>query len=110
MTIKFFDEWQQTRSLLLSNVPSICYKTHSIQYYHISGNFSESKNLAFYKKKYEYQILAIFDNYIIKHIMSKRVILLAIHNFSKQKKLRKNNARILSSQKFLLVLLFVKMI
>ena len=42
--------------------------------------------------------------------MSKRDILLAIHNFSKLKNLRKNNARILSSQKFLLILLFVKMI
>ena len=46
-------------------------------------------------------ILAIFDNYIIKYIMSKRVVLLAIHNFSKLKSLT-NNAKIRSSLKFLL--------
>ena len=48
-------------------------------------------------------ILAIFDNIIIiNYIMSKRDVLLMIHNFSELKSLA-NNAKIRSSLKFVLL-------
>ena len=47
-------------------------------------------------------ILAIFDKFIIKHIVSKRNVLLAIHNFSELKSLAKN-AKIRFWLKFLII-------
>ena len=47
-------------------------------------------------------ILAIFDKYFIENIVSKRNVLLAIHNFSGLKSLA-NNSNIRSSLKFLLI-------
>ena len=58
--------------------------------------------------KIEYQILAIFDNYIIKYIMSKQDLLLEILNFSELKSLA-NNAKIRSWLKFLLIQYFNKL-
>ena len=54
----------------------------------------------------EYQISAIFDNYIINYIISMRDVLLAINNFSKLKSLA-NNAKIRSSLKFQLNIITV---
>ena len=46
--------------------------------------------------------LVISDNYVIKYIMSKQDVMLAIHNLSNLKSLA-NNAKIRFSLKFLLI-------
>ena len=113
-----------SRSFLISTIlqfstgwGNINYKNQNIKwiyqqvYFHIrlfrlSRNFSERKFCRF-KQKIEYKILVRrnfsgFCKLIIKHIISKRGILLAILNFSELESLA-NNAKIGSSLKFLLI-------
>ena len=83
-----------------------CYVNTAEQYstgmYRISGNFCESKIKRLLLKFKRDVILTNLVTYMIKHIISKQDVLLAIHNFSDLKNLA-FNAKFRSSLKFLLI-------